>query len=185
MNIREVPFYAIGGVYEQDDVEAAMRVIGAATEENGDFFPMPEEIGFQNMLAKHEGAKKAVVVNSCGTALDCCMMALGIKEGDEVITTPLTFVCSAGTAVARGAKVVFADIEPQTLNLDPARVREKITEKTKAIVGVHFTGLACDLNEFDKITAETGVPVIYDAAHAVGSKYKGEPIGTYFLDFIA
>ena len=105
------------------------------------------------------------------------MMALGIGEGDEVVTTPLTFVCSAGTAVARGAKVVFADIDPVTMNLDPAKVRGKMTERTRAIIPVHFTGLACDIDEFDRISEETGVPVIYDAAHAVGTKYRGAPIG--------
>ncbi len=177
MQIREVPFLALGGVYEQDDVEAAQRCVAAAMGAAGNFFPMPEENQFQEALAQHEGAWKAVAVNSCGTALDCCMMALGIGPGDEVITTPLTFVCTAGTAVGQGAKVVFADIDPATMNLDPQSVRERITPRTKAIIPVHFTGLACDIEAFDRITAETGVPVIYDAAHAVGAKYKGQPIG--------
>jgi len=177
MKIREIQFQALGGVIDQDDIDAAMKVISVASGSNGNFFPLPEENDFQNALAAHEGAQKAIAVNSCGTALDCCMMALGIKEGDEIITTPLTFVCSAGTAVAQGAKVVFADIDPVTMNLDPEKVREKITERTKAIIPVHFTGLACDIDAFDKITEETGVPVIYDAAHSVGTKYKGTPIG--------
>ena len=177
MEIREVPFIPMGGVYEQDDVDAINRINSAATVEGGNFFPLPEENDFQNALAEHEGAVKAIAVNSCGTALDCCMMALGIREGDEVITTPLTFVCTAGTAVAQGAQVVFADIDPVTMNLDPARVREKITPKTKAIIPVHFSGLACDIGGFDRITEETGIPVVYDAAHAVGTKYEGRPIG--------
>jgi len=168
----------MGGVYEQDDVEAVMRVVKAANSPSGNFFPLPEETQFQEMLAKHEGAKKSIAVNSCGTALDCCMMALGIKEGDEVITTPLTFVCTAGTAVARGAKVVFADIDPVTMNLNPEDVVKKITSRTKAIIPVHFSGLACDIDAFDKITHETGIPVIYNAAHAIGAKYKGLPIGS-------
>jgi len=109
--------------------------------------------------------------------LDCCMMALGVGEGDEVITTPLTFVCTAGTAVARGAKVVFADVDPVTMCLDPARVRERITSRTRAIIPVHFGGLACDIDAFDEITAATGIPVIYDAAHAVGTKYRAKPVG--------
>lgn len=179
MKIREVPFIAMGGVYEADDVQAAMQVISNAVGEKGNFFPLPEEIDFQNRFAGHEGAKKAVAVNSCGTALDCCMMALGIGPGDEVITTPLTFVCTAGTAIAQGARVVFADIDPVTLNLDPASVRERISEKTKAIIAVHFGGLACDLDAFEAITRETGIPVIYDAAHAVGAKYNGKPVGGY------
>lgn len=177
MEIREVPFLAMGGIYETDDLEAITRVTAAAIGKNGNFFPLPEEKEFQEQLAAHEGARKAVAVNSCGTALDCCMMALDLKPGAEVITTPLTFVCTAGTVVARGARVVFADIDPRTLNLDPARVRERITPRTKAVLPVHFTGLACDIDAFDRITAETGLPVIYDAAHAVGAKYKGRPIG--------
>ncbi|MHB0939858.1 MAG: DegT/DnrJ/EryC1/StrS family aminotransferase [Armatimonadota bacterium] len=177
LDIRDIPFIPMGGIYEQDDLEAAARVISNAVESPAGFFPLPEENEFQNALAAHEGARKAIAVNSCGTALDCCMMALGIGEGDEVITTPLTFVCTAGTAVAQGATVVFADIDPATWCLDPARVRERITPRTKAIIPVHFGGLACDIDAFDAITAETGIPVIYDAAHAVGTKYKGRPIG--------
>jgi len=85
MEIRDVPFAALGGIYEADDREAIDRVVAAALDANGNFFPMPEESEFQTMLARHEGASKAVAVNSCGTALDCCMMALGIKAGDEVM----------------------------------------------------------------------------------------------------
>ncbi len=177
MKIREMPFLALGGVIDQADIDAANKVISAAAGDNGNFFPLPEENDFQNAFAEHEGAKKAIAVNSCGTALDCCMMALDIQTGDEVITTPLTFVCTAGTAIARGAKVVFADIDPVSMNLDGKKVRAKITSRTKAIIPVHFAGLSCDIDEFDKISTETGIPVIYDAAHAVGAKYQGDPIG--------
>lgn len=177
MKIREVPFLRLGGIYEQDDMDVAVSVIKDVIEKNSGFFPLPEDNVFQEELAKHEGAKFAVSTNSCGTALDVCMMASGIKEGDEVITTPLTFVCTAGTIVARGAKVVFADIDIATMNLDPKRAVEKITNNTKAIIPVHFTGLSADIDEYDKITQEYGIPVIYDSAHAVGTKYKGQPAG--------
>lgn len=177
MRKRDVPFLPMGGVYGADDLAAVNRIVDAACAETGSFFPLPEETEFQDGLAAHEGARKAIAVNSCGTALDCCMMARGIKEGDEVITTPLTFVCTAGTAIARGAKVVFADVDPVTLNLDPTSVRERLTEKTKAIIPVHFTGLAADIDAFDAITQETDIPVMYDAAHAVGARYRGKPIG--------
>lgn len=174
---RTIPFQALGGLFEQDDVDAAHRVNTAAAEEGGNFFPLPEEPTFQNELASHEGAAKAVAVNSCGTALDLCMMALGVRPGDEVITTPLTFVCTATCASALGAKIVFADIDSNTLCLDPAKVRDKITKKTKAIIPVHFAGLSADIDGFDQITKDTGVSVIYDAAHAVGTTYRGKPIG--------
>lgn len=174
---RTIPFPALGGLFEQDDVAAAAGVLQAIATAEGSFFPLPEENDFQNNLALHEGAKRAVAVNSCGTALDLCMMVLGIGAGDEVITTPLTFVCTATCATARGAKVVFADIDPNTLCLDPAKVKDKITDRTKAIIPVHFGGLAADIEAFDRITAQTGIPVIYDAAHSVGTKHQGQPIG--------
>jgi perosamine synthetase len=177
MKIREIPFLAMGGEYDQDDLDAVIKVVSQAIGPEGNFFPLPEENDFQVAIAQHEGAEKAVVVNSCGTALDCCMMALDIQPGDEVITTPLTFVCTAGTAIARGAQVKFADIDPITMNLSPESVRARITDKTKAIIAVHFTGLVCDVDAFDNITKETGIPVIYDAAHAIGAKLNGQPIG--------
>ena len=177
METRSVPFLALGGLFEADDVEAAMRVTAAAADPGGSFFPLPEESDFQKALAQHEGAEHAVAVNSCGTALDACMMVLGIAPGDEVITTPLTFVCTATCASARGAKVVFADVDPATLCLNPQEVRRKISNKTKAIIPVHFGGHAADVDEFDAISRETGIPVIYDAAHAVGTCYKGRPVG--------
>ena len=82
---RNIPFIALGGVWEQDDIDAAMKVITAAAGPNGNFFPLPEEADFQKALVAHEGSSHAVAVNSCGTALDLCMMALVIQKGDEVI----------------------------------------------------------------------------------------------------
>ncbi len=178
-DIREIPFGAMGGVYDQDDIEATMKVLQAAAKPGGNFFPLPEETEFQDALAKHEVAKKAIAVNSCGTALDLCMMALGVGPGDEVITTPLTFVCTATCAIARGAKVLFADIDPDTMCLDPKDVRGRISQRTKAIIPVHFGGLAADIDGFEAITRQTGIPIIYDAAHAVSTRHKGQPIGGF------
>jgi len=179
MNIekRTIPFIALGGLWEQDDIDAAVNVMNAAAQPGGNFFPLPEENDFQNALAQHEECAAAVAVNSCGTALDLCMMALDIKAGDEVIVPGLTFVCTAGTAAARGAKIVFADIDPATLCLSPSALEAKITPRTKAIIPVHFAGLAADIAGFDAITAKYGIPVIYDAAHAVGTKFNGKGIG--------
>jgi dTDP-4-amino-4,6-dideoxygalactose transaminase len=177
MQIRSVPFVALGGLFEADDAAAARGVIEAAAGPGGNFFPLPEEDQFQKAFAAHEGARCAVAVNSCGTALDLCMMGLGIKPGDEVITTPLTFICTATCASARGAKVVFADVDARTLCLDPRAVRAKITDRTRAIIPVHFAGHPADIDAFDTIAAESGIPVIYDAAHAVGTLYRGQPIG--------
>jgi len=145
----------------------------------GSFFPLPEETDFQEALARHEGAGHAVVVNSCGTALDLCMMVLGIGPGDEVIAPGLTFVCTATCAAARGAKVVFADVDPRTLCLDPAAVEAKITERTRAVIPVHFAGHACDVEAFDDLSRTRSIPIVYDAAHAVSTRHKGRPIGQW------
>lgn len=174
---RNVPYLALGGLWEEDDVQAAHKVTAAATGPDGNFFPLPEEPEFQKALATHEGAAHAVAVNSCGTALDLCMIALNIQKGDEVIVPGLTFVCTAGTAVARGAKIIFADVDPQTLCLDPKAVEAKITPRTKAIIPVHFGGHSADVEAFDAISRKHNIPVIYDAAHAVGTKFQGRPIG--------
>ena len=177
MEKRNVPFQALGGVFDQDDVNAAMTVIQAVAD-GGSFFPLPEESDFQKALADHEGAAHAVIVNSCGTALDLCMMALNIGPGDEVIVPGQTFVCTATCAAARGAKVIFADVDPNTMCLDPAAVEKKITDKTRVIIPVHFAGHTCDIDAFDAISKKHGIPIIYDAAHAVGTTYKGKPVGS-------
>lgn len=181
MEIRKVPFLALGGVFEQDDIDAAVKVMQQAANPGGNFFPLPEKNDFQKALAEHEGGKFGIIVNSCGTALDLCMMALKVGPGDEVIVPGQTFVCTATCAAARGAKVVFADIDPVTMCLDPQAVEKKITKKTKAIIPVHFAGLACDIEGFNAITKKYGVPVIYDAAHAVSTKYQGQPVGQFGL----
>ena len=174
---RTFPFLSLGGLFEKDDAEAASNVIGCATELAGNFFPLPEEKLFEEALAVSEGATRAVAVNSCGTALDLCMHALGIAPGDEVIVPPLTFVCTATCAAALGATIIFADIDSATLTLTPESAAARLTPRTKAIIPVHFAGLPCDLNGFDNLSRRTGVPVIYDAAHAVGARYLGDAIG--------
>ena len=174
---REIPFIALGGVWEQDDIDAAMNVIQAAAQPNGNFFPLPEEAEFQKALAAHEESTHAVACNSCGTALDLCMMALDIKAGDEAIAPGLTFVCTAGTAASRGAKIVFADVDASTLCLSPQAVEAKITHNTKVIIPVHFAGLSADIAGFDAISKKYDIPIIYDAAHAVGTKFNDKGIG--------
>lgn len=173
---RTIPFLALGGLFEADDAAAAGAVIESAAS-GGNFFPLPEETLFQTALAESEGASYSIAVNSCGTALDLCMMAIELGPGDEVIVPPLTFVCTATCAAARGAKVVFADIDPHTLCLDPAAARSKISRRTKAILPVHFAGLSCDIAAFDALAREFGAALIYDAAHAGGARRNGNGIG--------
>jgi perosamine synthetase len=181
MAVHRVPFQALGGVFDEADIEAALKVMRAAAGPAGDFFPLPEEADFQRAFAAHEGAGFCVACNSCGTALDLCMSALKIGPGDEVIVPGLTFVCTATCAAARGAKVVFADIDPATMCLDPGAVEKKITGRTKAVIPVHFAGQACDVEAFAALSGRHGIPVIYDAAHAVGSLWKGQPVGKWGL----
>lgn len=174
---RPLSYPALGGCFEQDDIDAVNIVLNEAAGPNPNFLPVSYETEFQAAFASHEGAAHCVAVNSCGTALDLCMMVLKIGPGDEVITTPLTFICTATTAAARGARVVFADIDPRTLCLDPEAVAAKITSRTKAIIPVHFGGLAADVESFDRISAATGIPIVYDSAHAVGARSQGRLLG--------
>jgi dTDP-4-amino-4,6-dideoxygalactose transaminase len=168
-----------GAVFDEEDARAlASRAMEIAQGQDS-FYPQPEQSLFCDSLQKITGGKYVVPLSSCGTALDCVMALSGIDENAEVITTPLTFVATAGSALLRGARVVFADIERSSLNLDPASVRSRINERTKAIVPVHFAGNPCDVEAFEQISRETGIPVFYDAAHALGASWGGKPIGEF------
>lgn len=133
---------------------------------------------FEEMFKNYIGCKHALAVNSCTSALHLSLVCAGIKAGDEVITTPFTFVATANVIVHQGAKPVLVDIQPDTYNLDPAKIEEKITKKTKAIIPVHYGGHPCDMDEILKIAKKHNLIVIEDAAHAVGASYKGKKIGT-------
>ncbi|WP_434798642.1 UDP-4-amino-4,6-dideoxy-N-acetyl-beta-L-altrosamine transaminase [Terrisporobacter vanillatitrophus] len=132
---------------------------------------------FEEMVADYVGCKYAVAVSNGTAALHAACYAAGIKEGDEVITTPMTFAASANCVLYCGGKPVFADINPYTYNIDPKEIEKKITSKTKAIIPVDFTGQAVDLDEIRKIADKHNLIIIEDAAHAIGTKYKGEKVG--------
>lgn len=131
------------------------------------------EENFKNLI----GSKYATAVNSGTAALHISTSSIEIKPGDEVITTPLTFVASANCIVYRGGTPVLADIKKDTYNIDPNEIRKKITSKTKAIIPVHFAGQPCDLDEILEIAEENNLYVIEDAAHAIDAEYKGKKIG--------
>ncbi len=118
-----------------------------------------------------------VAVNSCTSALRAALAVVGVGPGDEVISTPYTFIAPNTAILEQGAKVVFADIKYDDLNIDPKSIEEKITPRTKAIMIVHYGGNPADLDEIRKIGKKHGLPVIEDAAQALGSEYKGEYIG--------
>ena len=127
----------------------------------------------------YKGAPYAVAVNSCTAALHLSMLAAGIGPGDEVITTALTFCATVNTIIHAGAKPVLVDVDPATFNIDPREVAAKITSHTKAIIPVHFAGLACDMDALVTIARRRGLMIIEDCAHAVETTYKGKQAGTF------
>lgn len=134
---------------------------------------------FEEEFKKYIGAKFAVSVSSCTAGLHLSLASLGIKDGEEVITTPLTFAATANVIVHHRAKPVFADIEKDTLNIDPKSILKKISSKTKAIMPVHIGGFPCRLDEILAIAKKRNIPAIEDAAHALGSEYKRRKIGNF------
>jgi len=125
---------------------------------------------------------EGIAVNSATAGLHIALEAAGIKEGDEVITTPYTFTATAEVVRYLNAHPVFVDIEPGTFNIDPAKIESAITSRTKAIIPVHFAGLACDMDRIIKIAQKHGLKVVEDAAHALPTTYKGKLIGTFDSD---
>lgn len=138
----------------------------------------PKVTELEKRLCELTGAKHAVVCSNGTAALHIAAMAAGLQEGDELITTPITFAASANCALYCGAKPVFADINPNTYNIDPKSVQEKITEKTKAVVAVDYTGQAVELDSLLAMCHEKGIVLIEDGAHSIGTKYKGKMVGS-------
>ena len=133
---------------------------------------------FEREFGEFIGAKHALAVNSCTAALHLALEAVGVGPGDEVITTPMTFTATAAVIEHLGARPVFADCTAETLNIDPAEIRRRLSPRTKAILPVHFAGQACDMDAIGEVARGAGVPVIEDAAHAIPTRYKGRMIGT-------
>lgn len=139
--------------------------------------PKVEE--FEKKFAKFVGANYAVATNNCTSALHLALIISGVTEGDEVITTPLTFVSTNHVILYQKAIPVFADVDPRTCCIDPDSIERLITPKTKAIICVHFGGMPCDLNRIYNIAVKHNLKVIQDAAHACESVYEGDRIGFY------
>lgn len=132
---------------------------------------------FERTFAEYVGAKYAVAMSSGTAALHACSYAIDVHEGDEVITTPMTFVSTASSVMMCGGTPVFADINENTYNIDPDEIEQKITSRTKAVVPVHFTGQPCEMKRIYEIARKYGLKVIEDAAHAHGADYYGSKIG--------
>lgn len=139
----------------------------------------PKVKRFEDDFKAYIGAANAVPLSSATAGLHLTLLALKIGKGDEVITTPMTFASTVSMIILTGATPVLADIEPGTLNIDVAEIRKKITPRTRGIIPVHFAGQPCDMDPILDLAKEQGLTIIEDAAHAVGTEYKGKRIGTF------
>lgn len=171
--VREKPIYYGRQCIEQDDIDAVTESLRSDLITGG-----PKVTAVEKKLCELTGAKYAVVVANGTAALHLAALAAGFGEGDEVIVSSITFAASANCVLYCGAKPVFADIDPETYNIDPESVKKLITPRTKGIVAVDFTGQAVKHDAIRQICQENDLLLIEDAAHAIGTKYKGQPVGS-------
>jgi len=134
---------------------------------------------FEKHLAAKVGLPHGIAVTNGTSALEIILRALDISEGDEVITSPFSFIASANVVLLRGARPVFVDVEEDTLNMDPAQIEAKITPRTRAILAVHIFGHPCDMDKITAIAKKHDLILIEDACEALGSKWQGQPVGTF------
>lgn len=158
----------------QEEVDLVVRCLRSGWIGTG---PLVSQ--FEEQFRRYRGASHAVAVNSCTAALHLSLLAAGVGPGDEVITTPMTFCASVNAIIHAGATPVLADCDPDTLCISPDRVRERLTERTRAILPVHFAGNACEMDAIMAIASERGLTVIEDCAHAIETTYRGKPVGTF------
>jgi perosamine synthetase len=164
---------------DKDDIQAVVEVLQSTSLTQGPKIPE-----FESALCRTVDASFAVACNSGTSALHMACLAAGVGLGDEVITSPITFVASANCAVYCGATPVFADIEPRTYNISPEEIEKRITRKTRAIIPVHFAGQSCEMERIQEIVLSSEkkfwrkIYIIEDASHALGSIYKGKKVGS-------
>ena len=139
----------------------------------------PKTHKFEEMFKEYKNVNYALALNSCTAALHLACIVSGLKPRDEVITTPMTFCATSNVIVHTGAVPVFVDVEKDTMNINPKEIEKYITQKTKAIIIVHFTGRPCDMDTIMEIKKRYNLTIIEDCAHAVEATYHGEPLGTF------
>jgi dTDP-4-amino-4,6-dideoxygalactose transaminase len=166
-------------VFGSPAIESAEIAEVIAVMKSGWLGTGPRVAQFEQDFASYKGVSNAVAVNSCTAALHLSILAAGIGEGDEVVTTPLTFCATVNAIIHSGATPVLADVDPLTMNMDPDKVRAKITPNTKAILPVHFAGRSCDMDALCRIADEHNLKIIEDCAHAVETEYHGGKAGTF------
>ncbi len=157
---------------EDDDIAAVEQVLRSGWLASG-----PSVANFEDAFAEKTGASHAVAVDSGTAGLHLVLAALGVGPGDEVIVPSLTWPATANVAALLGASVVFADVWPGTLLLNPADVARRITPRTRAVIPVHYGGAPADLDALREVTRDADIALVQDAAHALGTRYKGEAIG--------
>jgi len=157
----------------QDEIDEVVDSL-----ESGWITTGPKTKLFERRFREYVGSKHAIAVNSCTAGLHLALVAAGIGEGDEVITTPLTFCSTANVIVHQRATPVLADIGEEDFNIDPKEIRKRITSRTRAIIPVHMAGQPCDMDAILQIARDHSLLVIEDAAHAVGAKYNGRMMGS-------
>jgi len=162
-----------GSVYGAEEEQALLEAFRAGAVSCG-----PKVIEFERAFAGYCGVDHAIAVTSATAGLYLAMQALDLGPGDEVITTPLSWVSTANAAAAAGATVIFADVDPRTLNLAPASVAAKVTPRTRAIVPVHLYGQCCDMEALMEIARPRGITVVEDCAHAAGASRNGRLAGS-------
>jgi len=171
--VREETLGYGGQTIEEDDVESVAETLRSDWLTTG-----PKVEAFEEKFADFVGTKEAVAVSNGTAALHAAMRAIGIGPGDEVIVPTLTFAATANSVVFEGGTPVFADVDPETLLLDPQSVKERITEDTKAVVGVDYVGQPCRYDALREISDAHDLVLLDDACHATGGTYKGDPVGS-------
>ena len=160
-------------------IRAEIDAVISRTLDNSTFCLGPEVVAFEQAFARYCGVRHALGFNSGTSALHVAMRLLGIGPGDEVITTPFTFVATAWAIAYVGAKPVFADIDEASFNLDPAAVKQQVTPRTKAIMPVHLYGHPCEMDALGELGRTHGIPLVEDAAQAHGATYRSQNVGTF------
>jgi len=162
-----------GSLYGLEEAQTVIEILRRDAPTCG-----PEVAAFQSEFAAYIGVEHAVAVTNCTAALELALTALSVGPGDEVITTPLTWIATANAIATRGATVVLADVDPRTLNLSPEAAAAKITPRTRAIIPVHLYGQCVDMDGFMALAEKHGLAIIEDAAHAPGGEYNGRKAGS-------
>lgn len=171
--VRKEPLRFGVPLIEQDEIDAVIEVLRSGWISTG-----PKNQEFEERFKEYTKAKNAIALSSCTHGMQLSLVAAGIRQDDEVITSPMTFASTANVVIHCGAKPVFADVDKYTLNIDASEIERRITPKTRAVMPVHYSGQPCEMDDILDIAKRHNLIVIEDAAHAMGAEYHGKKIGT-------